>query len=87
MTIDEMRREMMLNKNENLFMNLTGATAFYDKGGSNYGHGTVLSANLTPRGDVMLILDRGIESGKPEIVMQKQVYGLRRVLRPTGLAR
>lgn len=87
MTTDEMRREMMLGKNEDLFMSLTGSTAFYDKGGSNYGHGTVLSANLTPRGDLMLILDRGIGRGKPEVVMQKQVYGLRRVLRPAGLAR
>ena len=87
MTTEKMRREMMLNENEDLTGNLTGSTVFYDKGGRNYGHGTVLSALRTAAGELMLILDKGISGKMPEIVMQKQVYGLRRVMQPAGLYR
>ena len=84
MTNEEMRREMMLNGNDSLCINLTGATAYYDKGGSAYGHGTVVSANLTVKGEIMMLIDRGI--GRTlEIVLQKHIYRLHRMLQPAGL--
>ena len=84
MTNEEMRREMMLNGNENLCTNLTGATAYYDKGGSAYGHGTVVSANLTAKGGLLLLIDRGIGKAM-ELVRQEHIYRLNRSLQPAGL--